>query len=66
VAATASTHSPAAALRSHRPVRSWPERAHSGPDSLPVPRPRGTDGRGQADQQERNAGYHWTAAGIYS
>ena len=43
-AAAASTHSPAAALRSHRPERSWPGPVHPAPETLPVPGPCGTDG----------------------
>ena len=43
-AAAASTHSPAAALRSHRPERSWPGPVHPVPETLPAPGPCGADG----------------------
>ncbi len=45
-AAAASTHRPAAALRSHGPERSCPGPAHlsPAPETLPVPRTCGTDG----------------------
>jgi hypothetical protein len=43
-AAAASTHNPAAALRSHRPERSRAGPGHPGPETLPVLRTCGTDG----------------------
>jgi len=39
-AAAASTHSPAAALRSHSPERSWPGLVHPVPETLPATGPR--------------------------